>query len=415
MSPKIAIIGAGPSGLLLARLLHLSSIPVTIYEGETSSNTRSQGGTLDLHPESGQLALRSTGLYDEFQKHARYEGEDFILCDKHGKKQIEIKDTERGRPEIDRVVLRGMLLESLPEGMVRWGKRVGKVEIGRITFEDGNVEEEFDLIVGADGARSKVRPLLTHISPFYSGVSGFDIRLADAKLHPETDAMVGNGSMFAFGEEDRRVLLTQRNGDGTLRTYAVGPQPESWIKDTKISSGTTEEIREALTKEFAEWSPELTRIIHDFDIEKGDSITPRSLYMLPVGLTWPSQPGVTLIGDAAHLMTPFAGEGVNMALADGLSLAREIIKSPTDLARAVQQYEKEMFPRSTRMTQKTWEGLMSRFAPGAIQAFKDKVRRQVDGLPEDHDMRKKVMVAEDESLVVKVDSLRIDAIERSVE
>lgn len=298
---------------------------------------------------------------------------------------------------------------------MRWGKRVGKVDIGMITFEDGSFEGGFDLIVGADGAWSKVRPLLTHIPPSYSGVSGFDIRLTDAKLHPEIDAMVGNGSMFAFGEEDRKVLLTQRNGDGSLRTYAVGPQPESWIKDSKISSGTTEEIRATLAKEFAEWSPELTRIIHDFDTEKGDSITPRSLYMLPVGLTWPSQPGVTLIGDAAHLMTPFAGEGVNMALADGLSLAQEIIKSPTDLAQAVQQYEKEMFPRSTRMTQKTWEGLMSRFAPGAIQAFKDKVKRQVDGLPEDHDMRKKVMVAEDESLAVKVHGLKIDAVERSVE
>lgn len=411
MSPKIAIIGAGPSGLLLARLLHLFSIPVAVFEGETSPYIRSQGGSLDLHPASGQLALKEAGLYPQFQEHARYEGEDLILCDKNGKKHIQIIGTDRGRPEIDRVVLRGMLIDSLPAETIIWGKRVKNVEMGKIEFKDGSFEGGFDLIVGADGARSKVRHLLTHIPPFYSGVSGFDIRLADVKAHPEIDRMVGHGSLFAFGEEDRKVLLTQRNGDGSLRTYAVSSQPEGWIKDAKIAGGTIEEIREMLVREFAGWSPELIRVIRDFDVEKGDSITQRSLYMLPVGLTWPSQPGITVIGDAAHLMTPFAGEGVNMALADGLSLAREIIKSPNDLAKAVQRYEKEMFPRSTRMTQKSWEGLMSRFAPGAIQAFKDKVRRQVDGLPEDHDMRKKVMVAGDEDLVVEVDGLKIDAVE----
>jgi 2-polyprenyl-6-methoxyphenol hydroxylase-like FAD-dependent oxidoreductase len=312
------------------------------------------------------------------------------------------------------VVLRRILLDSLPEGCIQWGKRVKKVEVGTIIFED-STESGFGLIVGADGAWSKVRPLLTHIPPFYSGVSGFDIRLADAKKHPEIDAMVGNGSLFAFGESDRKVLLTQRNGDGSLRTYAMGPQPESWIKDMEVNSRETEEARAALAKEFADWSPELTRIIQDFDVKKGDSITPRSLYMLPVSLSWPSQPGVTVVGDAAHLMTPFAGEGVNMALADGLSLAQEIIKSPNDLVRAIQQYEKEMFPRSTRMTQKTWESLMSRFAPGAIQQFKDKVRRQLKELPEDHDMRQKVMVSEDETLGAEISGLQIEAIERPAE
>jgi 2-polyprenyl-6-methoxyphenol hydroxylase-like FAD-dependent oxidoreductase len=84
-TPRIAIIGAGPSGLLLARLLHVSSIPVTVFESEASPNVRSQGGTLDLHPSSGQLALKEAGLFEDFKKHARYDGEDFILCDKTGR------------------------------------------------------------------------------------------------------------------------------------------------------------------------------------------------------------------------------------------------------------------------------------------------------------------------------------------
>lgn len=138
-------------------------------------------------------------------------------------------------------------MESLPGGTIQWGQRVKKVEVGSITFQD-STETGLDLIVGADGAWSIVRPLLTHIPPFYSGVSGFDIRLADVKQHPEIDEMVGNGSLFAFGESDRKVLLTQRNGDGSLRTYAMGPQPESWTKDMSLDSSNAEIMRAILAK-----------------------------------------------------------------------------------------------------------------------------------------------------------------------
>ena len=74
-NPKIAIIGAGPSGLTLANLLQQYNILFTVYEFETGANERNQGGTLDLHAESGQLALREAGLYEEFKKYARPEGD----------------------------------------------------------------------------------------------------------------------------------------------------------------------------------------------------------------------------------------------------------------------------------------------------------------------------------------------------
>ena len=82
-TPKIAIIGAGPAGCLLARLLHLAGIPTTVYEGEASPNYRSQGGSLDLHTNTGLAALREAGLWDEFQKHARYDGQYMAIVDKN--------------------------------------------------------------------------------------------------------------------------------------------------------------------------------------------------------------------------------------------------------------------------------------------------------------------------------------------
>jgi 2-polyprenyl-6-methoxyphenol hydroxylase-like FAD-dependent oxidoreductase len=74
---KIAIVGAGPAGCTLARLLlHAKeAVEITIFERETDLNERTQGGTLDLHTESGIEALKRCGLYEEFLKYARFDGE----------------------------------------------------------------------------------------------------------------------------------------------------------------------------------------------------------------------------------------------------------------------------------------------------------------------------------------------------
>ncbi|KAF2434410.1 putative monooxygenase [Tothia fuscella] len=394
---NLIIIGAGPSGLTLAYILHTNNIPCTIFEADASPNSRSQVGTRDLHPKSGQAALKAAGLLEEFIIYSRADGaEDMIICDKDGKRYVEVIG-ERDQPEIDRLELRRMLIEGLPRGCIKWGSKVKSVEVGIVHLEDGKEKESgFDLIVGADGAWSKVRPLLTHIPLFYSGVSGLDIALGDAdERHPEISKTVGRGSMFAFGEEERRVMLCQRLGDKSVRCYAFAHSPENCLKENKVDNDDDLELlRHQLLTEYKNWSPDLQRIITDFDTTKGDDITPRALYMLPVGIHWPTTPGLTLIGDAAHLMTPFAGQGVNMAMLDALELAQQIIEQPEHLAEAVQAYEEAMFPRAKVVMERTWQSLLSRFAPGGIAVFKEMVRERLEEMGNEGAMKKVKLLSE---------------------
>ncbi|MGI5399235.1 FAD-dependent oxidoreductase [Streptomyces sp. CA-135486] len=362
---RIAIIGAGPGGLTCARILQQHGITAAVYDLGTSPTARNQGGTLDMHPDSGQHALRAAGLWDDFLAQARPEGQQMRLVSRDGRILFDAippeADTAEGNPEIDRGQLRDILLDSLKPDTVRWGHKLTRTEaLGngthRLRFADGT-SAEADLVIGADGAWSQVRPLLSDATPLYTGVTFVETGLNDADTrHPRLAALTGNGTMMAL--DDNQGFVAQRNSGGHIRVYIGMRTAQDWQQQAGLALTDTAAVRDALLKKFTGWSPDLLGFITATDT----GYTNRPLFALPVPHTWTHTPGVTLLGDAAHLMSPFSGMGANLAMLDGADLSHALIERPTT-DDAIRAYETVLLPRSIQAAEGAAEGINSAFSP----------------------------------------------------
>ncbi|ROP55598.1 NAD(P)/FAD-dependent oxidoreductase [Streptomyces sp. PanSC9] len=342
---RISIVGAGPGGLACARVLQRHGITVTVHDRDPGADARDQGGTLDLHADNGQAALRAAGLLEEFFALARPEGQEMRRLSPAGAlmdHQVPAPD-ERFKPEIDRGILRDLLLGSLSPGTVRWSRSLERVSgpaegPRRLYFADGSTIET-DLVIGADGAWSRVRPVLSPATPRYTGVSFLEAWFDDVESrHPEIAGLVGQGGAHAADGE--RAMFAQRNGGDHIRVYLIQRVPADWIPASGPTRQDTERIRALLLERYAHWSPRMRRLITDNDGPYVD----RPIFALPVPHAWDPDPSVTLLGDAAHLMPPL-GVGVNLALLDASELALALAHA-SSVDDALRAYEKTMLPRS---------------------------------------------------------------------
>jgi 2-polyprenyl-6-methoxyphenol hydroxylase-like FAD-dependent oxidoreductase len=343
MTTPVTIVGAGLGGLVLARVLHIHGVPAMIYEAEPSAETRTQGGQIDIHEHDGQAALEAAGLTDAFRAIIHEGGEASRVLDQHGTVLLDEPDNGGGgRPEVLRGDLRRILIDSLPSGMIQWGRKLTGVRPlgeGRheLTFADGSAVTT-RLLVGADGAWSKVRPLMSDAKPEYVGVTFVETYLYNAdERHAAAAEAVGGGALFAL--TPGQGIFAHREAGSILHTYVALNRPAEWIAGIDFTDAVAAAAQVAA--EFDGWAPALIALITDGETAP----VPRMIHALPNTHRWDRTPGVTLLGDAAHLAPP-AGEGANLAMLDGAELGTAIAAHPDDIEAALTAYEAALFPRS---------------------------------------------------------------------
>ncbi|WP_276483107.1 FAD-dependent oxidoreductase [Paraflavitalea pollutisoli] len=370
---QIAIIGGGPGGLTLARLLQQQGVSVQVYERDASRQVRVQGATLDLHQESGLRALEAAGLLDAFKANyrpgadrmriANAQGE--LVFDDHAVKEDAAFDSAHFRPEIDRGPLRDILLDSLQPGTVVWDcnfKALTPFGDGwMIHFQQGEAVYA-DIVIGADGANSKIRPYVTSIGPFYSGYTVVEGSVYEAATQaPYWHELVVGGKLFAMGHQ--QTLILSAKGDGSLSFYTGCRMPADWVTRSGIDYSNRHEVLAWFKREFPQWSPVWYEL---FDNDQVHFVV-RPQYCMPLDQVWDAQANITLLGDAAHLMPPYAGEGVNMAMLDALELCNCLAEERfSDTRTAIEQYEVAMRARASATAALTLAQTDALHAEGAL-------------------------------------------------
>ncbi|UMQ43494.1 FAD-dependent monooxygenase [Chryseobacterium sp. Y16C] len=371
---SIAIVGGGPGGLTLARLLHLKGADVKVYERDLNKNARVQGAPLDLHDNSGLAAIRKADLLEEFKQNYLVgadrelivnENAEIFFSDHEGKPE-ENFGHQHFRPEIDRGTLRKILLESLQPETVVWDSHFVSMEKqneGWLLHFKNNTTVYADIVIACDGANSKIRPYITDYKAFYTGIIMLEGNILQAKENaPKVNALLKGGKIMAFG--NKKNLLMGQKGNGDIGFYASFKIDESWVTNSGLDYNDKAQMLDWFKSTYPEWNPMWLELFEN----AAPPFIPRPIYCIPFDQTWEAQSNVTLIGDAAHVMRPFAGEGVNMAMLDALELSESLTSDQyKTLQEAISEYEIQMRKRAALIAKESLDNGELMHAENALE------------------------------------------------
>ncbi|PJZ78014.1 FAD-dependent oxidoreductase [Leptospira neocaledonica] len=369
---RVAIVGGGPGGLTLARLLQLKGIDVKVYERDINRDVRVQGATLDLHFESGLKVMNAADLMDAFKANYRpgadkgriVDTQAKIIHDDHEKESNEDFGDERFRPEIDRGPLRNLLLNSLQPDTVVWDSQFkSMLQAGdkwKLEFKNGTIATA-DIVIGADGANSKIRPYITPTKPFYSGVTIIQGNVPDSETSaPGIHQLLKGGKIYAYDGE--KFLHVSSKGDGSLDFYVSCKKDEHWIQTSGINFSDKTQVIAWFKEEFSKWDSLWLELPENVSLP----LLLRPQYCMPLDQSWNTLPNLTILGDAAHPMPP-SGEGVNLAMLDALELSECLTNENfKDMQTAIATYEKQMLVRAANEARDSLEMTEWMHSEGAV-------------------------------------------------